>query len=107
LFDTGCTKTTFRSKFLQDAGAIASTAEAESVATASGNFSAKTYVLHDLHALGSSSGPITVLGMDLPTDIEQDGMLGMDFLSKLKMTIDFPLGTIRMLKPTKPRKRRK
>jgi hypothetical protein len=60
-----------------------------------------------LRAFGQSTGPTTVLAMDLPEEIEQDGILGMDFLSKLKMTIDFPNGTIRMLKPTKPRKRRK
>jgi hypothetical protein len=106
LVDTGCTRTTFRSEFLKELGAIPANVSPTLITTGSDTVRGTTYVLHDLHALGQSTGPTTVLGMDLSPDLEYDGMIGMDFLIKLKMTIDFPRGTIRILKPTKPTKPR-
>ncbi len=74
---------------------------------AEGHAIAEEYRLQSFESLGTAVVPFDVFGMNLSHGIYADGVLGWDFLANLKMTIDFVYGTIRILKPTKPRTRRK
>lgn len=93
--DTGATRT------LIDSGALvalgydpASTAQRVQVTTGSGIESAAAIAIDRIVALGQDRQSLRVLSHKLPPTLSVDGVLGLDFLRGLLLTVDFRTGQI-------------
>jgi predicted aspartyl protease len=95
--DTGATSTVVNVGMLVAIGYDpALTAERVQVTTGSGVEFAPRIVLQRLSALGQVRSGFPVLGHTLPPSTGVDGLLGLDFLRGLNLTIDFRVGQIRL-----------
>lgn len=50
----------------------------------------------EIHSLGKTVRDLTILVHDLPTEIGVDGLLGLDFLRRYHLSLDFKKGLIRL-----------
>ncbi len=103
MLDTGASVSYIDRRVLGKLGFTPVPHTGEQIVTGSGSAAAEAYDLPFVEFLGLRKAPMRVLGMDVSPNLLAEGIIGMDFLANLKMTIDFPSGTIRILKPTKPK----
>lgn len=93
--DTGATKTLIRTAILASLGYDPATAnEHVRAATASGIEVIPKLSVAQIDALESSRNGFEVLAHALPPSSQVDGLLGLDFLRKRKLTIDFESGLV-------------
>ena len=95
--DTGATSTLVNVGMLVAIGYDpALTAERVQVTTGSGVEFAPRVILQRVSALGQERVDFPVLGHTLPPSASVDGLLGLDFLRGLKLSIDFRVGRLRL-----------
>ncbi len=93
--DTGATRTLIDSGALVALGYDPSTAaERIQVTTGSGIESSASIMIERIVALGHDRQSLQVLSHKLPPTLSVDGVLGLDFLRGLLLTIDFRTGRI-------------
>jgi len=97
ILDTGSTMTMIDPKHLITAGYdLASAHSHAQVTTVSGVEYVPRITVARLTALGRQRGPMTVLGRAVPASANADGLLGLDFLRGLHLSIDFRAGQIEL-----------
>jgi hypothetical protein len=64
------------------------------IVTASGSESVRSFRVQRLRALGKERADFPVICHDLPTALRVDGLLGLDFIRRYRLSIDFPAGFI-------------
>jgi predicted aspartyl protease len=93
--DTGSTRTLINSRILVSTGYdLALSTDRLEITTASGMDFAPLLTISKLKALGRTCRDLPVVGHTLPPSSGVDGLLGLDFLRGLILTIDFRQGTI-------------
>ena len=95
--DTGATTSVINRSLLQRIGYTTNDFGTSLIIT-TGSGKEKTSVLpvKKIEALGQSRSKFTVLAFQLPSTTFVDGLLGLDFLRKCKITIDFVEGRIHL-----------
>jgi clan AA aspartic protease (TIGR02281 family) len=97
LVDTGASYTTLPIKVLEDLGYVTSTAPVRvAIMTASGMGRAPYLKIAALNCLGKNLPDFSVVALDLPFNPLMSGLLGMDFLSKMGVTLDIQKAEIIM-----------
>ena len=93
--DTGATDTTLGESALRLVGyeLPAETGRVE-LTTGSGSGLATPITVRRLNALGHTREEFPVLGLELPLAARVDGLIGLDFLRGLTLTVDFRRGQI-------------
>jgi predicted aspartyl protease len=95
LVDTGASWTVLRQSTLLLAGYKLSNAVGKvPILTASGLEGSPRIVVSRLRALGHDRSPFGILCHELPAGIPAHGLLGLDFMRRHRLSIDFPNGTI-------------
>lgn len=93
--DTGATETVVSVDKLAFLGyGISLTDERTRLITGSSAAFASRGVLQKILALGQERSDFPVLAYNLPAEIGVDGMLGLDFLRGLKLSVDFRRGEL-------------
>lgn len=92
--DTGATETVISVDNLAFLGYGFSNSERAHLFTASAIEFAPRVRVQRIRALGHERTDFPVLAYDLPAEIGVDGMLGLDFLRGLKLTVDFREGQL-------------
>jgi predicted aspartyl protease len=96
--DTGATRTLINRTLLVNLGYDpAAATEHAVITTASGVEPAPILPLNTFAALGQDRTAFPVLCHDLPPSANVDGLLGLDFLRGLTLTIDFRKGYIELV----------
>jgi predicted aspartyl protease len=95
LLDTGASRSLLNRPFLSSLGVdLSSPLAHETIVTASRVERAPVLKLGRIRALGQERTDFRVLGFDLPNEFPVQGLLGLDFLRKYRLSIDFPRGFI-------------
>lgn len=93
--DTGATNTILSPDVFRIIGLMPVTpARPRELVTASGSARYPEARLTSLEALGKTVSGIQVSCLDLPGELQLDGLLGMDFLTGSILTIDFQAGIL-------------
>jgi predicted aspartyl protease len=92
--DTGATETVVSVDNLAFLGYSLSNSERANVFTASAIEFAPRVRVQRIGALGHERSDFPVLAYNLPAEIGVDGMLGLDFLRGLRLTVDFREGQL-------------
>jgi predicted aspartyl protease len=92
--DTGATETVVSVGALAFLGYGLSNSERANVFTASAIELARRVRVQRIRALGHERSDFPVLAYNLPAEIGVEGMLGLDFLRGLKLTVDFREGQL-------------
>ena len=93
--DTGATFTIIGRKPIGAAGYLASAEYShQRVITVSGPERAPRVRVVSLRLLGKECRDFPVLCYNFPHDLGVDGLLGLDFLRRFRLIVDFPKGTI-------------
>jgi hypothetical protein len=96
--DTGATETVVSVDKLAFLGyGISLTDERTRLITGSSAAFASRATLQRILALGQERSEFPVLAYTLPTEIGVDGMLGLDFLRGMRLTIDFRAGQLSLV----------
>jgi hypothetical protein len=96
--DTGATETVISIDKLAFLGyGISFTDERTRLITGSWQRLPPRAILQKILALGQERSNLPVLAYTLPAEIGVDGMLGLDFLRKLTLTIDFRNGELSLV----------
>ncbi len=95
LLDTAATNSLVRTSHLIAAGYdLNASANRAKVVMGNGELVAPRVTLNRLSALGRHHLGLVVVAHDLPESTRIDGLLGLDFLRDLRLTIDFRAGQI-------------
>jgi predicted aspartyl protease len=98
--DTGGTRTLIESDALTEIGYDpASSSEAVAVATASDIAHVPVVTLKSIRCLGQVRKGFAVLAHNLPPEAGVAGLLGLDFLRDHALTIHFPKGEVKLVRP--------
>jgi predicted aspartyl protease len=97
LVDTGARRTVLPMRLLKEVGLdLDSPMRKIRVTAAGGVLQVPTFRVPWLNCVGSRLENFEALALDLPPSAEVDGLLGMDFLTEVKATLDVERGEIRL-----------
>lgn len=92
--DTGATESVISRSVLTRAGYRLSTASAVPVVMGGGVVPIPLLRLDKLEVLGQTQTSLTVQAHTLPASLSIDGLLGLDFIRKQRLVVDFRTGQI-------------
>jgi predicted aspartyl protease len=100
LIDTGARRTVLPMRLLKEVGLdLDAPMRKIRVTAAGGVLLVPIFSVPWLSCVGSRLENFEVLALDLPPSAEVDGLLGMDFLTQVKATLDMERGEIRLKAP--------
>ena len=103
ILDTGASRTTLPPLVLRGVGLDPDAAGREAnVTTASGSQTAPILTINRLDVLGHSVNNLDITCLDLPNQLQIDGLLGLNFLRHFKLYINFSKGVL-VIHERKPR----
>ncbi len=95
MLDTGATGSLIGSQMLLDAGYDPDAATTRSlIVTASGSINVPVLRVQRFRAFGKQALNFQVIRHDLPPALHVDGLLGLDFLRRYRLSVDFPGGFV-------------
>jgi len=92
--DTGATETVISRSVLMRAGYRLSAAPTVPVIMGGGAVPVPLVLLDKLEALGQTQTGLTIQAHTLPASLAIDGVLGLDFIRKQRLVVDFRTGQI-------------
>ncbi len=97
LIDTGASYTVIPRKILQRIGCdLSQPLDKKTIVTANGAISVPIVAVPSINCLGVKRENYPVVALDLPANSFTDGLLGMDFLIRVRAVIDVANGEIRI-----------
>jgi predicted aspartyl protease len=94
ILDTGASRTVLMPHILQVAGFDPTVGLADSATMASGTEQVVLLTINRLEAAGQSVSNLEVAAMNLPSDLQADGLLGLNFLRHFHLFINFQKGRL-------------
>ncbi len=95
--DTGATYTVLSRRLLREVGVdLGRPIRRLELAMGAGLVPVEMFRIDELSALGHSRASFRVVAYDLPADLELDGLLGLDFLARRRLTLDFRRGSLEL-----------